>query len=161
ELDIEKIKSDQFLAELDLSYKNYYLNTAFSSRKPDPLVLREKSFIYRLVSVSHQKSISSSMTWNPEGDFQVTGRVERIFYKSQSGNEDGNLQELSFSWYFVNSKITPSLTRISSWGGELLDYGLSYKYNIHNDLELQIQGDVAKIDKVNGISGWLYNAKGG
>jgi len=157
--DIGETSFDQGLGELQLSFFDFYANIAYSSTKPDHMLLTSKNFIYSLFAIDRQKSLSASTTWDPGGNFQINLKAERVNYSSRYKKEKGDIEEISLTWFIGNSRLSPAILRIHSFGGTMMDYGLKYRYNLSKMSEFRLEGSASDIDKINGIEGWAYHAR--
>ncbi|MBL6988611.1 MAG: hypothetical protein ISR65_02490 [Bacteriovoracaceae bacterium] len=163
--DIEYVKHDQALAELQLSRKRNFLALSYTSRRLESNFLKDRSFIFKLFSISAGKTASISYLYDwPIQDnvrLQINAKAMKVDYISPKGEETGDKEELSANLWFDKINIAPVITRISSYGGELWDFGCVFKYAFNPEMVLRVEGDALWVDKINGIKGWAYNVRSG
>jgi len=158
--DFDENSYDQNLVELDLSASDIEMLLSTSSRRPSTLVLMSRDSIYRIFSVSKQKSYGGTLIFHRFGDLEMSAR--QVEYSSLFREEKGEQYEVS-SAHYLGTRITlkPSVLYTSSYGGTVTDVGLYITYKYTDQVDFNIDGNVAMIDKINGIEGKAYHGRGG
>lgn len=153
---------DQAVAELATHPSDTFdWSVAGSTRQPSALAPGDQPFLYRLFSISTEECLESSAVWNPWEDARVGAEIRRMTFHSQAGFEVGSQQELWSTFDWLLGRWTPSLTHLSSYGGEVVQGGLRFERALGDHMELNAEVDSARISKVNGISGWAHHGRGG
>ncbi|HLE12392.1 MAG: hypothetical protein A2504_01285 [Bdellovibrionales bacterium RIFOXYD12_FULL_39_22] len=161
QFDLGEMEHDQSLAEAQLFYKKFQGVLSYSSRRPDRLLRPERNFIYSLVAIDNQESVGTAISWDNERDLTLGHKVNVVNFTSSKGKESGMIQELNGDWRKGAQKISPFLTMISSFGGEYYQGGANYIYVVDDFREVNVEFDVARCDKINGIEAWLYHSQVG
>ena len=133
----------------------------FLSQRRNHLLPDDGEFIYGLFSSSAQKTFHTSLTWLPSSHFQAELGGWRSYYDSRRGEESVNRAMLSTSWQWGLYDLNLSLGRMHSYGGRVWHGGGYLKKALKEWADIQIEGSVAYIDKINSINTWAYHVRGG
>ncbi len=161
QFDLEKLKHDQSLAETQLYFKQFQGLLSYSSVHPDGHLQPERRFIYSLVAIDKQRTVSSAINWDNEDNLSLGYKVDLVSYTSLKGEESGTVQELSGNWRLKQQKISPFLSMISSFGGTMYQGGVDYTYQVDDFKDIRLEADMARCEKINGIEAWLYHTRAG
>lgn len=159
--DLREATTDQQTAELQLSIGRFNIDFIYDFRSPSKITYEEREFIYRLFSMTKQRSLESVISWNILDNLQIAFRIGRTKFASNFIQERGETRGLSVNWTLDHAKFNTYLNRIYSYGGKLTNIGCFYEYNLNSYTDFQLEGDVAKFNKKNGIYGYAYHARGG
>lgn len=161
EVDLNGGSNEQNLAELQMFYSKLHARVAYQSVYPDPNLLPDRNYLYKLIAVDHQESISTSFNWGFNSFFDAEVSYERSDFDSKMGDESADFFVLGLGFHYDQMSIYPEITRIVSWGGDIWDLGVSFRYDITKDSYLRLRGNASKIDKVNGIDAWTWHSRAG
>ena len=155
-------KLNQGLAELSLAPTQ---STAFildySLRDVNRLYSGESETIYRLLAISPVKSTAATLNWMPRWDLGLALTLKRLNYTSQAGEEIANQASLSSTHRWSSLSFGSSLNYLNSYKLNTYDIGANLRKNLPYKIQLVAEGDIAKINKINGISGWAYHERSG
>jgi hypothetical protein len=123
----------------------------------------DSSLLYRLFAVSPERSWGASTSLRISEAIQVSARARQFSYEDAAGGEQGSEQELSCRVSLDRDRslgtLTPALTHLTSYGGALWQFGLDYERALGSLTELLVRGSLARIEKLNQISGLAYYAR--
>jgi len=152
----------QELAEVRAApIENISMGLQYSSRRPDPNFSRKRRLIYNLFAVGYERSRALTLDWDMPTHQHMGARTERIEYESVAGKENGESHELNYSFDLGSASISPSVRYLSSFGGEMWDYHCRFSYGVNQVTHMSLEAEMSKLDKLNSITGYAYNARAG
>ena len=155
--DFTNAEIDQTYLEGQFALSNTIASISYSSRKPDTVLLPERNFIYNLISIDNQETISTAIHWDSASELSMGAKVDYITFKSNYKNETGNKEEIYLQKRWFKHKALTYISRITSYGGDLYQTGIDYSYNFNEFKSMLTKINVAKVEKVNGIEGYFYH----
>lgn len=158
---------DQFAAiqsrvDLGLTYSEgwsgRFAHALLNPRPTDPN--QAESFVYRLLAISATEVFSGDLTWDYSDSLQFSLGAQDALYDSNGLNEKGTRIDLTTQISLISGDLLMlTLTRLSSFGGQLSDCGLRFVKNINSQRQLLLDYDVGFFNKSNGISSWVHHAR--
>lgn len=162
QMKIPKLALFQGLSELELvPIETIVIQGGLSSLERSSMTPEDGSFIYRLFSLTSQKTRHLSFTWFPLKSLQLETILRRIYFKSSSKRESANQQEIGFKWTLQDWSLRSFLGHMDSFGGDVWHGGGDIRKSLNSWAKLRLEMDMAKIDKINDISTWAYHGRGG
>lgn len=163
--DLDHVIYNQDLIETTLTYKILTGSLYYSKRRPDPILLDEKSYLFRIFSQTHQKTLGESLFIPISKIFSLSLKNEKINYNSRSREEQGRYFEVSLPIHLPSNlppvNLIPTYSYLSSYGGTVHDGSMAIKYFWNDLLEFFTEGNLSKIKKINGMNFYAYHLKGG
>lgn len=153
----------QSLEELLLSpADNFSVSFGYSLRQPRPIHPNQSLFLYRVIALSAQQTGELSANWQMTKDLSLQALGRLLQYNSGYQTENGSQFEGSISWLMTpHQSVSPFFDHIRSYGGELWDSGLLYKFKASDTTDYRLETAAAYFNKVNNIIGWAYDLRTG
>jgi len=153
---------DQGYAELSFYPRDSVsFGATYSKRQPSSLNTIDSYLVFRIFSISPVYTAGGFITFTPREELRFAANVRHSTYNSPAGNEDGDEQELTVSWYRNRSTVIPGLAHVKSYGGEFWEPSLTYRFDISSTASLRVQGAIADIKKINNIKSTAYSGRAG
>ncbi len=142
-------------------HKSLQLHLDYSVRKPELNLNSSKSFLYKLFALTPTKTWQVGSSWQPISTMVMKTNYQQIAFDSTAGEEAGVQSSTSISYLGSPHRIDTTLTYLASYGGDVWNMNGQYLYRINRSWDLKLQGDLAKIKKLNSISGWASQMQSG
>lgn len=135
---------------------------AYSNLDPRPTNrITNQNFIYRIFSITPVETVMTDFTWSPSEHFMATFSAEKGFYNSGYQDEKSDRQDMSVGFSLGDGKwLTPCVTHLKSYGGELTDFCLRFSSDISTQTRYTTEFNTAYVKKINQIEGWVEHFRG-
>jgi len=150
----------------------------YSKRQPVKQFELDK-YLYRLLAIFPQTSYYSKLRWLCTSNLSSFISYEKFSYQSpvkdipessNDGTSTGSFSgrkevaekiEVSGVWRLKSTTVTSYIMTLYSYGGSLIDWGSEIKYVINPLAVFRLEGDIARIKKINSITGMAYHLRTG
>ena len=134
----------------------------YANLEPRPLSsLNRPNFMYDLFAVTPTETLRANITWQNSKDLSINFGAEAAMYNSGFEDERSHSEEVSCDWQWSSGEwISPNLTYLKSYGGEVSNLGLRYTSELSDITKLSFNFNTAYMKKINKIEGWAQNLRG-
>lgn len=160
----ENFENKQSFSELTLSpSEQFSMRLGSSELHPRPTQAKDaSSFVYRYFAISPTQSMSADFAWEISEPFRLHWGGQKIKFDSNYQRESAESQELGLDYSWKDGHwITPIVSHLWTYGGTLSDMGLRYRWDRSFESRLQLEYDVAWLEKINQIHGWVQHLRTG
>lgn len=164
----EEFKADGFTFNQSYSELLLHLSSkldgriAYSNLDPRPTnKIDRQNFIYRIFTITPTETVMTDLTWTYSENLITSISAEKGFYNSGYQEEKTDRQDLAVDLSLGHGKwITPCITHLKSYGGELTDFCLRYSSEISAESRYMTEINSAYVKKINQIEGWVEHFRG-
>ena len=162
EMNLEKNSLEQGIGDLVFHpFESIGMDVSYFSQKRNLLAPGSGEFLYRLFSLTNQKTWNGALTWSPTREFQTEVSGKSIRYTSQSKRESAEQAGISFTWTQDRYSASTTAQYLHSYGGKILHGGGVFKHSLSRWAALRWEADAAYTQKINRINSWAYHGRSG
>ncbi len=134
---------------------------AYSNLDPRPTnKIDADLFVYRLFSISPTETAAIDLTWTMSESLILSLGAEKAYYNSGYLDEVSEREDISMDYQFSEGQwLSPCLTWLRSYGGDVKDLGVRYTYDISTTTKFMTEFDNAYLKKINQIEGWAQHLR--
>lgn len=135
---------------------------AYSNLDPRPTNRIDKqNFIYRIFALTPTETVMTDATWTYSENLITSLSIEKGFYNSGYQDEKSDRHDLAMDVSLGHGRwLTPCVTHLKSYGGELTDFCLRYSAALSTEAKYMTEINTAYVKKINQIEGWVEHFRG-